>query len=160
MTCRVWNRDFVWPTNLCFCFGRQECFHINSYLKFVGCLFTGLQNRSFVLFFVICRPLIRTLHAYEVLWHRCHLILLWQQLPLTALRQCCHFTILVLQQQWAHFVEQWFSSTRVSLTICSKFHYHFKGGFYVGRRCLENSALSDFSLVLPANWFPWNVQQW
>ena len=40
---------------------RQECFYINPYLKFVDCLVIGQQNRSFVLIFVICRPLICTL---------------------------------------------------------------------------------------------------
>ena len=35
--------DFVWPTNFHFYFGRQKCFYINSYLKFVGCLIIGLH---------------------------------------------------------------------------------------------------------------------
>ena len=39
------NTAFVCSTNFHFCFGRQECFHINSYLKCVGCLvIQGLQS--------------------------------------------------------------------------------------------------------------------
>ena len=38
------------------------CFHINPYLKFLGCIFIGLQKCSkFYSTFVICRPLIRNL---------------------------------------------------------------------------------------------------
>ena len=38
------------------------CFHTNPYLKFLGCIFIGLQKCSkFYSTFVICRPLIRNL---------------------------------------------------------------------------------------------------
>ena len=60
---RMQFKYFVWPANFHFFFGRQECFHLNSYLKSVGCLSYSPTNLKFWLLFVICWLSIYNLHS-------------------------------------------------------------------------------------------------